>query len=142
VRTAVDTNVISALWSLEPTASTIIQLLRQSRSAGSLVVCGAVYVELRAHPKANERFVDDFLARTDVQVDFDLEPSIWQEIARGFSNYAKRRRSNSGQAKRLLGDYIVGAHALHRADRLLTLDTSRYKADFPKLRLLDTSSVS
>jgi predicted nucleic acid-binding protein len=138
VRTAVDTNVLSALWSMEPTATAMVALLGQSRNAGSLVVCGAVYVELRAHPKATERFVDDFLASTDVQVDFDVDPELWQEIARGFSSYAKRRRSNGGQAKRLLVDYIVGAHALRRADRLLTLDPGRYETDFPKLRLVDT----
>jgi len=33
----------------------------------------------------------------------------------------------------LLADFIVGAHALTRSDRLLTLDPSRYSRDFPEL---------
>src|SRR5438046_5990875 len=45
-------------------------------------------------------------------------------------------QSRAGSPKRLLVDFIVAAHALLRADRLMTLDASRYRQDFPKLRLL------
>jgi predicted nucleic acid-binding protein len=82
--------------------------------------------------------VDGFLSATDIQVDFDLDEDLWREIARGFGEYAKRRRATATTHKRLLVDFIVGAHALHRADRLLTLDPQRYRADFPKLSLIGT----
>jgi hypothetical protein len=36
----------------------------------------------------------------------------------------------------LLPDFIIAAHALLRADRLLTLDPTRYRQDFPKLRVV------
>jgi predicted nucleic acid-binding protein len=39
-------------------------------------------------------------------------------------------------SKRLLGDFIVGAHALLQADRLMTFDPKRYKSHFPELKLL------
>jgi predicted nucleic acid-binding protein len=101
------------------------------------VICGAVYAELLAHPKATPKFVDDFLANTDVQIEFDLDEAVWRDIARGFADYAKRRRRNKGSSvKRLLVDFIVGGHALHRADRLITLDASRYKLDYPKLTIV------
>jgi predicted nucleic acid-binding protein len=32
-----------------------------------------------------------------------------------------------------LVDFIVGAHAILKADRLLTLDAARYQVAFPKL---------
>jgi predicted nucleic acid-binding protein len=136
VRTAIDTNVFSALWSREPLAEKMGALLGESRNLGGLVVCGVVYAELRAHPHASLAFVDAFLAQTDVQVEFDLDAAIWQEATRGFADYAARRRTSGGaQPKRLLADFMIAAHAEQRADRLLTLDPSRYAIDFPKLRL-------
>jgi predicted nucleic acid-binding protein len=109
-------------------------LLGQSRNAGGLVICGAVYAELLAHPKATAAFVDGFLAATEVQVEFELDEAVWRDLARRFAAYAERRRRSSGHsAKRLLVDFMIGAHALHRADRLITLDVSRYRVDFPDL---------
>lgn len=136
MRSAVDTNVISALWSSEATAGRMAALLGQARSEGGLVICAPVYAELLAHPKAKAGFVDGFLARTDVLVDFDLDEAIWREAGRCFATYARRRREGGAEPKRLLVDFIVGAHAARRTDRLLTLDPARYARDFPRLSLL------
>jgi hypothetical protein len=35
----------------------------------------------------------------------------------------------------LLADFVVGAHALLLADRLMPLDAARYSRDFPELLL-------
>src|SRR5437773_7009395 len=60
-----------------------------------------------------------------------------EQAANAFVAYVQRRRqSRAGSPKWLLVDFIVAAHALHRADRLMTLDANRYRQDFPKLRLL------
>ena len=48
----------------------------------------------------------------------------------------RRRRSKGVEAKRMLADFIVGAHAMLRADRLFTLDNERYATAFPELTLL------
>ena len=54
-----------------------------------------------------------------------------------YAAYAqRRRRSKDASPKRLLVDFIVGAHATLKADRLLTLDADRYKLAFPKLLTL------
>ena len=136
MKTAVDTNVFFTLWSREPGAGEMIALLDQARSQGGVVVSGAVYAELLAHPKASAVFVDDFLLQTGVAVEFDLDENIWRDVARAYAAYAqRRRRSGSTQAKRLLVDFLIGAHATHRADRLLTLDASRYVKDFLRLAL-------
>jgi predicted nucleic acid-binding protein len=50
MRTAIDTNVISALWSGEPASQGIAALLGRARNEGGLVVCARVYVELLAYP--------------------------------------------------------------------------------------------
>jgi predicted nucleic acid-binding protein len=134
MRTAIDTNILSALWSGEPLASTVSEVLDQAATDGGLVVCATVYAELLAHPKAKLDFVDDFLLSTGISIDFDLGEQVWREASVRFAKYATRRRvSRGGRAKRLLADFIVGAHALLRADRLLTLDQTCYARDFPEL---------
>ena len=137
MRTAIDTNVLSALWSKEPSASDIARNLGNAKTEGGLVVSGPVYAELLAHPKATESFVNDFLADTGITVDFAMEQPAWVEAGRRFARYAKRRRRSAGQgAKRLLADFIIGAHALAQADRFMTLDPQRYARDFPELKLV------
>jgi len=137
MRTAIDTNVLSALWSGEPLASRISVQLAESHARGGLVICAPVYAELLAHPSASQRFVDEFLADTAISVDFDLDEPVWRQAAKGFAAYAeRRRRSRGGPFKRMLVDFIIAAHALLRADRLMTLDAARYKQDFPRLRLV------
>jgi predicted nucleic acid-binding protein len=112
-------------------------LLGNARNAGGVVICGVVYAELLAYPKATPIFIDEFLRTTEIQIDFDLGEAAWRDIAQRFGKYAERRRRSKGVlAKRLLADFVVGAHALHKADRLITLDASRYKADFSQLKLL------
>jgi predicted nucleic acid-binding protein len=136
VRTALDTNVLSALWSSEPLASQIAAQLAQAHAQGGLVICAPVYAELLAHPSASESFVDRFLGETGITVDFALDESVWRTAAKSFAAYAhRRRRSAGGSPKRLLVDFVIAAHALLRADRLMTLDATRYKQDFPRLRL-------
>jgi hypothetical protein len=36
----------------------------------------------------------------------------------------------------LVADFVIGAHALLRSDRLLTLDARLYKQDFPDLEII------
>jgi predicted nucleic acid-binding protein len=133
----VDTNVISALWSQEPSASRTTQLLGRAQAEGGLVIAAAVYAELLAHPGATIQFVDEFLISTRIAIDFDLGEAVWRDAGGRFAAYAeRRRRSGGGNPKRLLVGFLIGAHAISKADRLLTLDASRYREDFPKLRLM------
>lgn len=137
MRTAIDTNVLSALWSMEPLAPDIARNLGNAKTEGGLVVAGPVYAELLAYPKATESFVNHFLADTGIDVDFEFQRPVWLEAGRRFARYAKRRRKTARQSpRRLLADFVIGAHALTQADRLMTLDPTRYKTDFPELKLV------
>lgn len=136
MRTAVDTNILSALWSSEPLASQVAAQLAEAHAQGGVVICAPVYVELLAHPSASQRFVDEFLADTGIAVEFEIEENVWRLAGKSFVAYAqRRRRSAGGSAKRLLVDFVVAAHAQLRADRLMTLDAARYRRDFPQLRI-------
>lgn len=137
MRTAIDTNVLSALWSKESLAADIARNLGNAKTDGGLVVGAPVYAELLAYPKATESFVNTFLADTGIDVDFEFQQPVWLEAGRRFARYAKRRRKSARQGpRRLLADFIIGSHALTQADRLMTLDPKRYKQDFPELKLI------
>jgi predicted nucleic acid-binding protein len=136
VRTAIDTNIISALWSSESLAGNITEQLGEAKSHGALLIAPVVYAELLAYPKATESFVGRFLAETGITVDFNLEHSVWVDAGKRFARYAnQRRKAGHGEPKRLLADFLIGSHALLQADRLMSLDGSRYRNYFPELKL-------
>jgi predicted nucleic acid-binding protein len=136
VRSAVDSNVIVALWSSEPTAARMATLLRDARGAGPLVISAPVWAELHAAPGASEAFVARFLTDTGIDADLDLGEAVWRRTAMAYAAYATRRRESAGgEPKRLLVDFLVGAHAHEHADRLLTLDPQRYRSAFGDLRI-------
>lgn len=138
MRTAIDTNVLSALWSKEKVAAEVAKILGAAKVEGGLVVGAPVYAELLAHPRATERFINEFLSDTGITIDFQFEHRVWLEAGRRFARYVKRQRRHSAVdgPKRLLADFIIGSHALIQADRLITLDPRRYERDFPELRLI------
>ena len=137
MRTALDTNVVCALWSGKPSAREIESALFKARGEGGLVICAPVHCELLAYPSATRHFIQQFCREMGIFLDFLLDEQVWEQAANAFVAYVQRRRqSRAGSPKRLLVDFIVAAHALHRADRLMTLDANRYRQDFPKLRLL------
>jgi hypothetical protein len=76
MRTAIDTNVLSALWSKESLAPDIARNLGNAKTEGGLVVGAPVYAELLAHPKATESFVNGFLEGTGIDVDFEFQQSL------------------------------------------------------------------
>ena len=136
MRTAVDSNVIVALWSREPTASRMATLLRDARASGPLIVSAPVWAELHAAPGATEAFVARFLADTGITADLVLGEGVWRHAATAYAAYATRRRASAGgEPKRRLIDFLVGAHAQERSDRLLTLDPQRYRSAFGDLRI-------
>jgi predicted nucleic acid-binding protein len=118
MRTAVDTNVLSAIWDQEPSAERLTHLLGESSRAVSVVLCAAVFAEAMAHPRMTEGFLRDFLSSAGVVVDSDSGEQVWLEAGRAYARYAKRRRrSVKEQPRRLLADFAIGAHALLTADR-------------------------
>ncbi len=104
---------------------------------GALLISPFVFAELLAYPGATEAYVRGFLEATGVVVDLKMEERVWTEAGLRFARYAARRRRSSGiDPRRLLADFLIGAHALVQADRLMTLDPRRYSQDFPEVRLL------
>lgn len=135
MKTALDSNILSSLWSAEKFAEQIRQKLVEARARGSVVLCAPVYVELSAHPLVTPGVVDRLLKEADITIEFVLDEPMWRMAAKCSAADANRT-SSGGSPKRLLADFLIAAHALLNADRLFTLDASRYQQDFPELRLL------
>lgn len=137
MRTAIDTDILSALWSGEPSASRISQFLYGSTGVGGLVIHPFVYMEARAHPRASVAVVNQFLKDTRIDVDWISGEQVWLLAAERYEQHVQRRRRQGGGPKRFPADFLVAAHALLRADRLVTLDQRNYRADFPELILVE-----
>ena len=134
--TAIDTNVVSSIWSGEATAGDLIVKLSEARSAGAVLLSPFVYAELHAYPGASRDLIEQFIAATGIAVDYQLTDSLWMEAGRRFSEYAERRRRlGGGTPRRILPDFLIGSHALTRADCLLTLDDEFYQTNFAELKL-------
>lgn len=104
---------------------------------GGLVVSAPVFAELCAAPGRTESFVDYFLRDASISVDWLLDEQIWRTAARAFHSYATgRRRQSASGPRRILADFLIGAHALRRGYRLLTLDSGIYRSAFPRLTVV------
>jgi predicted nucleic acid-binding protein len=135
--TAVDTNVVIALWDKDPALSHAAHTaLEAAFHRGSLTVAAPVFAELIAAPGRTESFVDSFLDETGIAVDWDFDEAVWRSAGRAFQSYAERRRKQRDPGtRRILADFLIGAHAFTRGYRLLTLDERLYEAAFPGLKL-------
>jgi predicted nucleic acid-binding protein len=135
--TAIDTNVVVALWDKDPTLSLAAQTaLEAAFNRGSLVVAAPVFAELIAAPGRTESFVGSFLEETGITIDWDLGEAVWRSAGRAFQGYAERRRKQRDTGgRRILADFLIGAHAQTRGYRLLTLDERLYKVAFPSLTI-------
>lgn len=134
MRTAIDTNVFSAILSGEKSAEKAIAQLGKAKIHGALLISPFVFAELLAYPRATETYIHKFLADTGVEIDLKLNERIWTEA--GLRYAARRRQSTAEGPRRVLADFLIGAHALVQAEQLLTLDPKRYQQDFPEVRLL------
>jgi predicted nucleic acid-binding protein len=135
--TAIDTNVLVALWNSEDRLNSAAQAaLDAALNRGSLVISAPVFAELLAFPAREEAFLDSFLRDTGIAVDWNLGEAVWRMAGRAFQSYAARRRKQRDSGpRRILADFLVGAHAQHNAHVLLTLDASLYHPAFPRLRI-------
>jgi hypothetical protein len=136
--TSIDSNILVALWNPDDALNGAAQAgLDSALEMGSLVVAAPVFAELLASPSRDETFVDTFFRQSGISVDWDLDESIWRAAGRAYRIYATRRRTHHDPGpRRILADFLVGAHALHNDFRLLTLDVRIYRAAFPRLTVV------
>lgn len=154
--TAVDTNILlDMLIPGQPFSEASKQLLDYHLSKGGLIVCEVVFAELASCFPSQEE-LKLFLSDTGMGLVPSSEESLfvagerWTEYARkggknrfvcgkcGHAFEVTCPKCVTAVVKRLhvLGDFLVGAHALVQADCLLSRDLGVYKTYFRDLSLI------
>ena len=133
--TAVDSSVLLDFLNFDPEFGTISRdALRSCAAHGRLVACEVVWAEIAAC------FPSVSACRTvlrDLEIEFSaMDEGSAFEAGAGWAQYRRR----GGSRSRVTADFLIGAHALHHADRLLTRDRGFYRAYFKKLSVLDPSA--
>jgi len=135
VITAVDTSVLLDFLGRDPRFGPgSREALRTSASTGRLVACEAVWAE------ATATFASaDAAAAVLNRLGIEFSP-LDAAAALAAGSAWRAYRKHGGKRQRLLADFLIGAHALKQADRLLTRDRGFYRKYFRGLRILDPSA--
>ena len=140
VATALDTNVVVTLLSADTEADVqrAQYALEEASARGELLISPVVYSELLAAPLRDEAFLEAFLKDTRIRADGRFTRAMWRSAGLAFGAYARRRRAQAGDPgpRRILADFLIGAHAAELGVRLLTFDEGIYQAAFPNLTVV------
>lgn len=159
--TAIDTNVLlDLLIPGTPFGEVSQRALESGLQAGNLVISDMVYAELAVHFTSHHQ-LDGFLADTGIEV-VASSPAALVRAGHTWAHYRRRRddtlrcpqcgriqQAGCGSCgalltgrQHLLSDFLIGAHALTHAERLMTRDRGYYRTYFPELNLLDPLTES
>jgi predicted nucleic acid-binding protein len=141
--TALDTNVVIALERAPShEAETVLRAIERAAGRGKIVICGAVFAELCASPGSDPSDVAHLLAAARVAIDFHLPEKIWADAGIAYGTYALRRKeTGGGSPRRILADFIIGAHA-KMVGSLVTSDGRFFRRAFPDLLVFDVRDKS
>ena len=132
--TAVDTTVLLDVFLPDPQwGEQSLRALEAAYDQGALVMCTVVYAAL----------VPQFADRSLLDVALHKIKCTIEPPDRDCAYLAGERwglyRSHGGKRERIITDFLIGAHALQRADRFLTRDRGFYQQYFEELPLFEAS---
>ena len=134
--TAVDSSVLPDVFGADPVHGPASrEALRRCLAEGSLVACEVVWAEVAAaFPEPAD--AADALSRLGV-----LFSPMSADAASGAGAAWQAYRRRGGPRQPVIADFLVGAHALVQAERLLTRDRGFYRTAFVDLLVLDPTAT-
>jgi predicted nucleic acid-binding protein len=134
--TLVDTSVLLDVLLDDPTFGTMSEnALRDARRLAGLVICETVLAEIRpvfASDTEMESFVDD--------LGLEYRPCPREAAVLAGQMYAQYLK-NRGTAKRVVPDFLIGAHASVAGYTLLARDRGYYRSYFHELNVVEPSPI-
>jgi predicted nucleic acid-binding protein len=136
VITAVDTSVLLDVFGADPIfGPRSKEALRACIQQGAIIACEVVWAEVAGIFPTVEH-AQEALARLEVGFSSITEPTAL-DAGRVWRQYRRR----GGQREHMVPDFLVGSHALHQAERLLSRDRGYYRDYFTGLLILDPSTT-
>ena len=128
--TALDSSVILDVVGADSAfAGPSLRAIRQASAEGSLIVCECVVAEIR--PALAQEQLEEMLS------DWSLAyVASSKESALLAGSMLEKYLARAKKSRRVLPDFLIGAHAVCHADRLLARDRGYYRDYFTSLTLI------
>ena len=127
--TAVDTNVLLDVFvSGAPHHAQSQERLIDAYDRGAILVCDVVYAELV--PAFRDRSSLDKALREINATVSPIDTAVAYESGLRWASY----RQAGGSRERIIADFLIGAHAVAKADTLLTRDRASTLRTFPNCK--------